>query len=91
MTREPTDMELRVCEAITIDLCSQPTPIKRRDDGSTYIEFDTRSAARAAIRSMRDPTDAMHLAGLDADYKESTALVVYQSMIDAASPPYKPD
>jgi hypothetical protein len=86
----PTEMELRVCDAITLDLHNQKKPIKHHPDGRSYIEFDTRSAARAAIRAMREPTPEM-MSECENLHGPLTRCEIHPSemwtaMIDAASP-----
>jgi hypothetical protein len=75
MTREPTEMELRVAKAIrACDENDKTGPL------ATYEEL-----ARAAIRAMREPTTEMK----DAGHPEDGPLKPYFAwiaMIDAASP-----
>ena len=82
MTREPTEMEKRVAQALI-------------DNGDVYPHnFCYIDAARAAIRAMRVPTDAMK--DIVWNNQEIRELVedntppinaVWKAMIDAASPP----
>ena len=74
MTREPTEMELRVAEAIKSVDYSKPTG----GLGTTYL-----SLARAAIRAMREPTEEMIEAGFDED---GGRYITWIRMIYAASP-----
>lgn len=41
-------------------------------------------AARAAIQAMREPTDAMKIAALDATFDVGDVPIIWQAMIDAA-------
>ena len=86
MTREPTEMETKVAEAIKSADYSKPTG----GLGATYL-----SLARAAIRAMKSPTTEMLTCGYAAGYAaddgvdevtEVLAEVVYTAMIRAASP-----
>jgi len=73
---EPTEMELRVAEAIKSVDDSKPTG----GLGASYL-----SLARAVIRAMREPTTEMK----DAGHPEDGPLKPYfawTAMIDAASP-----
>ena len=78
MTRTPTEMELRVAEAIKSADYSKPTG----GLGATYL-----SLARAAIRAMREPTTEMlREAGLGATSSTEDIAYMWEAMIDAASP-----
>ena len=80
MTREPTEMENCVAKAIKDDSKSNGGL------GTSYL-----SLARAAIRAMRQETDAMNDAGsdvVDARMLAETGFCgpIWHAMIDAASP-----
>lgn len=86
MTRDPTEMELRVAKTLEKYRALEP-------QHSDYID-----AARAAIRAMREPTDEMLTCGYAAGYAaddgvdevtEVLAEIVYTAMIRAASPKEK--
>jgi len=71
MTREPTEMELRVARALS----------------EKVVSMDQLVMARAAIRAMREPTEEMVVAGYDNAYGRGADLCLdYGAMIDAASP-----
>lgn len=76
MPREPTEMELRVRDA----LIDSYTP----DPG----EEDMLRSAQAAIRAMREPTERMRAAICVGAIPKCDNIVVgaYKQMIDAASP-----
>jgi hypothetical protein len=74
MIREPTEMELRVAEAIKSVDDSKPTG----GLGASYL-----SLARAAIQAMREPTEKMIEAGFDED---GGRYITWIKMIYAASP-----
>jgi len=88
MTREPTEMELRVAKAI----CNVSNRAPWADENyDLFID-----EARAAIRAMQAPTNEMLTCGYAAGYAaddgvdevtEVLAEVVYTAMIRAASPP----
>lgn len=89
MTREPTEIELRVADAL--DLCEA----RHSSSGqSTKALLGNRhppyrlAMARAAIRAMRGPTDDMCEAGakLWIGGQESEAHATWVAMIDAALP-----
>ena len=74
MTREPTEMELRVAEAIkSVDDSKSNGGL-----GASYL-----SLARAALRAMREPTEEMIEAGFDED---GGRYITWIRMIYAASP-----
>jgi len=84
MTREPTEMELRVAEAMWADASPDITvPFKECVNRALWIE-----SARVAIRAMRDPTPEM--IGAEFVYKNchlcGGANEQYPRMIQAASP-----
>jgi len=74
MTSKPTEMELRVAEAIKSVDDSKP----KGGLGASYL-----SLARAAIRAMREPTEKMIEAGFDED---GGRYITWIRMIYAASP-----
>jgi hypothetical protein len=74
MTSKPTEMELRVAEAIKSVDDSKP----KGGLGASYL-----SLARAAIRAMREPTEKMIEAGFDED---GGRYITWIKMIYAASP-----
>ena len=82
---EPTEMEMRVAEAIkSVDDSKSNGGL-----GASYL-----SLARAAIRAMRDPTPSMEIAAGNPSRESLGQLPMwllykcaYQAMIDAASPP----
>ena len=82
MTRAPTEMELRVAKALDDVI-----------DGwyDAQSNLNTVDLARAAIRAMRQETDAMNDAGsdvVDARMLAETGFCgpIWRAMIDAASP-----
>jgi len=77
VTREPTEMELRVAKAIrAYDENDKTGPL------ATYEEL-----ARAAIRAMHTPTTEMlREAGLGATSSTEDIAYMWTAMIDAASP-----
>ena len=81
MTREPTEMELRVAEAIKSadnELYSKPAG----GFGTTYL-----SLARAAIRAMREPTTEMlRDALIGMPVRTEPAAAIWEVFIVAASP-----
>ena len=78
MTSKPTEMELRVAEAIKSVDDSKP----KGGLGASYL-----SLARAAIRAMRTPTTEMlREAGLGATSSTEDIAYMWEAMIDAASP-----
>lgn len=84
MTREPTEMELRVARVL------DPKAFGESDDSRLDTFYrNLRNAAleqaRAAIRAMREPTPDMYDAGCTS-FSENPA-DSYEAMIDAASPP----
>ena len=97
MTREPTEMELRVALAIYKRKTVMPngelhlmkkTPWEKLQNISRVKYLND---ARAAIRAMRQETDAMNDAGsdvVDARMLAETGFCgpIWHAMIDAASP-----
>lgn len=84
MAREPTEMELRVAKALLDFVQSRDYNAERAAHGITAYYLDQ---ARAAIRAMREPTVAMADAGGENIWPfEEQAVIVWQAMIDAASP-----
>jgi hypothetical protein len=71
MTREPTEMELRVVEAVS----------------GFGLGEDRLAVARAAIRAMQAPTTEMlREAGMVVAGNTEAHAAVWETMIDAASP-----
>ena len=96
MTREPTEMELRVAKALI-------ATVRLQWDAVPESHPILLAEARAAIRAMREPTDEMmnrgtstilieHMtrptkaAGNFVQFPASTSHDVWTAMIDAASP-----
>ena len=78
MTSKPTEMELRVAEAIKSVDDSKP----KGGLGATYL-----SLARAAIRAMREPTTEMlRDALIGMPVRTEPAAAIWEVLIDAASP-----
>jgi hypothetical protein len=78
MNREPTEMELRVAEAIKSADYSKPAG----GLGTTYL-----SLARTAIRAMREPTTEMlRDALIGMPVRTEPAAAIWEVLIDAASP-----
>jgi len=78
MTNAPTEMELRVAEAIKSVDDSKP----KGGLGATYL-----SLARAAIRAMREPTTEMlRDALIGMPVRTEPAAAIWEVLIDAASP-----
>jgi hypothetical protein len=72
MTREPTEMELRVVEAVS----------------GFGLGEDRLAVARAAIRAMRTPTTEMlRDALIGMPVRTEPAAAIWEVLIDAASPP----
>jgi len=98
MTREPTEMELRVAKVVYdlhpgTDYHGKPVPWKDREYAESESDVDPFEVARAAIRAMHKPTDAM--TDIVWENQEIQELVedntppinaVWKAMIDAASP-----
>tara|TARA_R110000868_G_scaffold72509_1_gene211247 strand:+ start:2332 stop:2583 length:252 start_codon:yes stop_codon:yes gene_type:complete len=80
MTREPTEMELRVAKAI----CNVSNRAPWADENYDLFLDE----ARAAIRAMREPTTKMlREAGMDGVCSTEDVAFMWGEMIDAASPP----
>ena len=89
MTREPTEMELRVAKILLIgDGVSMPSG-KIRDwiDLSNVQRNSYLRTARAAIRAMRTPTTEMlRDALIGMPVRTEPAAAIWEVLIDAASP-----
>lgn len=85
--REPTEMEIRVAKALVKTACEESGVTLRPEDHPLWVQY--LPMARAVIRAMREPTRAQYdaLCALDKQWGEFTSLVVWQTYIDAASPP----
>lgn len=84
MTREPTEMELRVARAIADDTNGDLINPGDHDGGIASLRI-----ARAAIRAMREPAPEFFdaLAATDKMWRELNSTIVWRTFIDAASPP----
>lgn len=92
-----TKMEVRVAEAIQAAI---PSPrVRFTVDGVEISSHEIGIAwaeclliARAAIRAMREPTDQQYesLSATDKLWRELDSKTVWQTYIDAASPPETP-
>lgn len=95
---ELTEMELRVATAIRESITS--LAYQQSSLGVYLVPSELAAAARAAIRAMREPTNDMCEAYIDATYRVNTgkesvwrkrhhvkAVKRYAAMIDVASPP----
>ena len=80
MTRPPTEMEMRVAEAMANE--SAPWINCLSDEQALAL-------TRVAIRAMRKPTIKMVTAAINSRVvgRPSHALLTWRPMIDAASPP----
>jgi hypothetical protein len=97
MTREPTEMELRVAQVIGNEIRNSMIELYFPDfdlndtDTPEYPDFDypdLEQVASAAIRAMREPTTGMLRAcDLFALGTDKEIAFTWQEMIDAASPP----
>ena len=84
MNREPTEMELRVAKA----LWEHEGDDTGMHDSGRYSVENYVSLARAAIRAMRMPTTEMlREAGMGATCSTEDIAFMWETMIDAASPP----
>ncbi len=87
--REPTEMELRVTQAI----CCADSASRGEPGECAYPECgcaDIPGMARAAIRAMREPTESMTDTGMGYAGNDDILCAVgiaWRAMIDAASPP----
>lgn len=93
MTREPTEMELRVARAMfEASMFKDAGPWEAQSSEYRRLAI---VQARAAIRAMREPTDEMEVAGSEewmcstATYEDRSGLN-WRAMIDTASPPEGP-
>ena len=95
MTREPTEMELKVARNL-LDYEAAGQPHTAWDDLSPGYRNVMIGKARAAIRAMGEPTKEMVLAGCAKAAEEQLrpisinrrdAADLWRAMIDAASPP----
>lgn len=77
MTREPTEMELRVAEAMFVDANGPSVPFEQYVGRELWLK-----SARVAIRAMRHATDEMNEAA-----QWSIPTFIWEAMIDTASPP----
>ena len=83
--REPTEMELRVANAILGTLPGVPVGVNALAMLTEKSRDTLLDQARTAIRAMREPTQTM----LDAADRESGPGIwydIWEAMIDAASP-----
>ena len=91
MSREPTEMELRVARALQAEYFSQYGHVETTSSATLQPAPSHFALARAAIRTMREPTPEI-ISALGAvpaasgrDWPNTRA--AYSAMIDAASPP----
>jgi hypothetical protein len=91
MTREPTEMELRVAKALADQMY-----VSEWDDLMPSYRTRSLEMARTAIRAMRDCTEQMVAqaqTSYEADLKGVGRTIIgclWMEMIDAASPPDEP-
>lgn len=89
--REPTEMELRVCDAIWADIAAQASFSRKSVNYPNEVcvdgDFDLLHAARAGMRAMREPNDRMLMCSYYPDVKAAKRREIYTAMIDSASPP----
>jgi hypothetical protein len=92
MTREPTEMELRVAKAICREVCEDhlASGFAMPQDFQNGLDADWREylpTARAAIRAMREPTTEMlRDALIGMPVRTEPAAAIWEVLIDAASP-----